>query len=339
MTQQNDRNDKEILVIAKADDGFRVYSPANPSKSYLVSGSTEAPQCTCLDFQYHEGDPDWRCRHIAAVLDQLSRCGPAPNGAESYATQERAAIQEEANSKPNGFSEMLIKRSVSPDGRIDSLSVEFSCSVEGKPVGVIRSQAQYVLELQSQIVGAFLRDGRNGNRQENGQRNDNNGAVPARMLNVGGMNGKWGRRLFINFQVNGQTLKLFGSSKQLAEFIAVAGPPLAADQIIEGMQLNIPCRVTTKPSPDGKYVNIDQVLAAGQQGLQHDEHDSGTKRGGARLHAEAAPLLFPHQPLPALPGAVPALLQRQFETQVPFSQPGVWPDPAPGSGFFVPHPG
>jgi hypothetical protein len=64
--------------------------------------------------------------------------------------------------------------------------------------------------------------------------------------------------------VNGKTLKLFGRREELAAAVAAAG--FNGVEIQEGTDLNLPCRVITKPSPDGKYTNIDKVLPAnGQQ--------------------------------------------------------------------------
>src|SRR5437667_2488466 len=59
MTQQQyenrkERAENEPLVIARTDEGFRVYSPTNRIRSYIVSGSVQAPSCTCPDFQYHD---------------------------------------------------------------------------------------------------------------------------------------------------------------------------------------------------------------------------------------------------------------------------------------------
>ena len=50
---------------------------------------------------------------------------------------------------------MLIKRSVSPDGRIDSLSVEFDCPVEEQSLEETVGRARKILELQREIVGHF----------------------------------------------------------------------------------------------------------------------------------------------------------------------------------------
>lgn len=86
------------------------------------------------------------------------------------------------------------------------------------------------------------------------------------MVNIGGMDGKWGRRLFINLQANGQSLKLFGNKTQLADAIRNAGFPRMAERIEEGVALRAPCRVITKPSPDGKYVNVERVLPLSMPG-------------------------------------------------------------------------
>jgi hypothetical protein len=53
----------EPMVISRVDDGFRVYSVANPGKSYLVSGTAEAPVCTCPEFQ--NGALGVQCRHTS----------------------------------------------------------------------------------------------------------------------------------------------------------------------------------------------------------------------------------------------------------------------------------
>src|SRR5437868_1994592 len=88
--------------------------------------------------------------------------------------------------------------------------------------------------------------------------------VPARrskeMVSIGGMDSKWGRRLFIVIQANGRSPRLFGNKSQLAEAIKTAGFTNLADRVEEGMAVRVPCRVITKPSPDGKYTNVERVL-------------------------------------------------------------------------------
>jgi hypothetical protein len=59
MTQE--RAENERLIISLNDEGsFRVYSPANPTRSYTVSGTPEGPTCTCPDFEKYRNDPEWK---------------------------------------------------------------------------------------------------------------------------------------------------------------------------------------------------------------------------------------------------------------------------------------
>lgn len=78
MERRQKRAETEALVIAKTEDGYRVHSPADPSRVYFVSGDQEAPICTCPDFQRYGSDPDWKCKHVLAVLDRLARTREAP---------------------------------------------------------------------------------------------------------------------------------------------------------------------------------------------------------------------------------------------------------------------
>jgi hypothetical protein len=261
---RNGSGDGEPLVISRVDEGFRVYSVANPGQSYLVSGSAEAPVCTCSEFQ--NGTLGSRCRHIEAVLARYGR-GNGDAEADNYAREERLAIQNEGRvaadqGRQAGPAVMLLKRSVSPDGRIDSLSIEFSAEVDGMAPNEVADRAARLLALQSAIVKGFLDGAKNGNgTQPKAEYNNGaNGAALAEMVSIGGMDGKWGRRLFVNIQANGQSLRLFGNRSQLAEAIRTAGFPRMAERIEEGVALRVPCRVITKPSPDGKYINIERVL-------------------------------------------------------------------------------
>lgn len=256
----------ERLVIVRTDDGFRVYSPANPSRSCTVAGGLDHPTCTCPDFQ--QGPAGEYCAHIAAVLNSFGR----QNGTgedDRYAREEREAIQNEGRIAPDqgrqaGPAVMLLKRSVSPDGRIDALSVEFSTEVDGMVAREVADRAARLLALQSAIVGGFLDGAKNGNGARPAaehHHDEANGAALAEMVSIGGMDGRWGRRLFIAIQANGLSLRLFGNKGQLAEAIKTAGFPRLAERIEEGVALRVPCRVITKPSPDGKYTNIERVLS------------------------------------------------------------------------------
>jgi hypothetical protein len=266
LEKRRDRADRETFIIKKTEEGHRVYTPGNPARNYLVVADLDSPSCTCPDFTNHARDPEWRCKHVLAVANHLGVSREPADDVDPVEADERAAIQEEsrrseaARSNGRGPSQMLLKRSVSPDGRIDSLSVEFSCSTQEQPTEEVRRRARRVLELQSAIVDEFLNTG--GGTAPRSSRDGDEQAVEARMLRVGGLDTRWGRRLYINIEVNGDTLKLFGSRKQLSEAIEAAGYPNRADNVEEGARLDLLCRVTTRPSEDGRYVNIDTVLPA-----------------------------------------------------------------------------
>src|SRR5690242_17276778 len=98
------------LVMLRSEEGFRVYSPGDPSRSYMVSGGPQHPTCTCPEFEH--GRRDEHCAHIAAVLAAF---GGQSEG-DRYAAEERLAIQGEskpADSERIGpGTQMLVKRSV-----------------------------------------------------------------------------------------------------------------------------------------------------------------------------------------------------------------------------------
>jgi SWIM zinc finger len=307
----------ETLVIAPTEGGFRVYNPANITNLYMVTGIPAAPKCNCPDFKTHESDSDWRCKHILAVLNRnekqqsakpVNGSVQAPEQKESDSKPSESAEKKKAKTTRNGHSQMLIKRSVSPDGFIDSVSVEFSTPIGDDADEIIVQRAKKILSLQSEIANGFLEtngngrskgkthDKANGNGQapENGHANSNgearspsqartNGsdgsyseAVPAQLLNIAGMNTRTGWTTFINVQVNGIKAKLFGDKRDLAKHITDAGFASIADHISQGMLLNLPCRVISKRSQDGKYLNIEKVFPAkppegnGRQGNERE---------------------------------------------------------------------
>jgi hypothetical protein len=251
-----------------------VRSAHNPSQRYLVAGDGESLRCDCPDFETHSEDPTWSCKHILAVQNYQARDYQSKThgkqNPEAYEDAERAAIQAETVPQNQDLrkreAQMLVKRSLSPDGRIDSISLEFSFDVKEESAGDIRSRALKALKLQTEIVQSFIgpRNG-NGNVRPNGK-NDANGAVAARMLDVGIAQTAYGERAFVNFDVNGRRARLFGSEQQILEAIAAAGKRLRADVIAQGRMLNLPCRVQTREN--GKYLNVTKVFAAARGGSQ-----------------------------------------------------------------------
>jgi hypothetical protein len=252
----------DTWVVVKNDDGFRVFSPLTPANQFLVKDTGEDITCTCRDYQQHADDPEWCCKHILAVLEKMPKF--TPHQKRTSAPDSRSANEDAvgetnpASLQVSNLSQMLIKRSISPDGRIDSLSVEFSLPVAKITSDEIKKHAESALKLQGDIVETFRK--RNGSSYENG-----NGAhaVSAQFLNIGAMDTKRGRSLFINVFVGNQITKLFGERKELSDVLVAAGYPELATKVGEGLSLNLPCRVVTKQN--GKYLNIDRVLPA-QQG-------------------------------------------------------------------------
>lgn len=290
-TQFETRTDQPVhgaLVASRTDDGYRVYSIDNPKERYIVHQDGERWTCTCPEFAAHENDPGWRCGHILAVAPWTNGEGQEPEPPqEDQITDEmaeRLMQEEEARKGPPHDGQtahreppllpvvMLIKRSVSPDGRIDSVSVEFSMPVSELTSAEIKDKALRTLQLQRDIVATFLQlnntkpteappNGSGLAHPENGKGKP----VFARMIDIGKVPGKWGDRLSITFDINGRRLRLFGTAKQLAAHIGAAGRTIQPWDITEGLRLNLACRVMTKPSDDGKYLNIEQVFPVGKQ--------------------------------------------------------------------------
>jgi hypothetical protein len=154
----------ENLIVSEVEEGFRVYSPNAPRRAYLVSRDPAAPTCTCPDFGHHAQDPEWRCKHILAVYDDL--------GASASGSEGRAECPPSVGGHGNGGdTSMLIKRSVSPDGRIDALSVEFSCPVDTRNGEV--------------LVSRFLNGG-GSSPQRVTEQSSRNEAIPCKIVKVPG---------------------------------------------------------------------------------------------------------------------------------------------------------
>ena len=272
-TIQSHEATSPTFVISRTEKGFKVYAAENPAAIYVVTGGPDFAVCSCPEFE-----SGWKCLHIEAVLKKLkpwsgngSQNGNSSgqNGEAAAATRApRSRSRNQAkvvNGTADGIDQMQLKRSVSPDGRIDSLSIEFTCTVDRTAQDEIRARALGALKLQSDIAAVFL--GRSGNGQQASKPKEQpaNGShgIEARLLRVGGMDGKYGRRLFITVQANGDRLRFFGSRKELARAIEVAGFGDRADDLDEGTELELPCRVITEPSSDGRYINVKRILPAG----------------------------------------------------------------------------
>lgn len=253
-------HDKKTWVIARMGDAFKVYSPTDPADIQTVR-TTGIPSCTCADFN-REGK---LCIHIEVVLAARGgRLAPAPIVIPPATPDTRGSGPERGTSPSaeESGSQMLLKRSVSPDGRIDSLSVEFSLPVGKLTTNDIKTSASKALALQSEIVQGFL-----GKRERPApvaallqEPQIPDGSLEARIKGIHAMDTKWGRRLYLAFFVNGEHLRLFGSPKKLSEILGFAGYREYAEDISEGLELDLPCRVVVEPSPDGRFMNVRRVF-------------------------------------------------------------------------------
>jgi len=270
-TEGNGKDQSEFMIVSRTDNGYRVYPASRPGKQHYVSGNLNDPACTCDAFAEDGG-----CEHTRAVQEQALQD-------QREAREERLAIQAEGQPTPKrkrkatthvNPATMTLKRSVSPDGRIDSLSVEISCPVDQASIGDIKNRAANMLTLQTEIADGFLKGNGNGHSEPpksvsgNGNRpprNAGNGAVAAKMVSIGAThNGKF----FISFQVNGQGAKYFGTAKQLAQAVRAGGYAYNEADVAEGIYLNLPCRVITRETSDGRYINVERVLPSNRSAPQ-----------------------------------------------------------------------
>lgn len=282
-------NRTEPYIVQKTDEGYRVCSALNPAQQFVVQDTGDDMTCTCPEFAANSGDPDWCCNHIKAVhqfMDGQNHRRPPDTGAAGEAqpapTPPTPPPPKPKKPGPKGAASdasMVIKRSLSPDGRIDSLSVEFSVPVNQLTSEEIKQNAERAMKLQAEIMQGFAsKPNGNGAAQSNGMphRNSGNGRHPqtgrhgigsgvnARLLNIDAMDTRRGRSLFINVFVENQMAKLFGDQSRLGEALAEAGYADRAEDIAEGVELNLPCRAVTKRN--GKYLNIERLLPAGNGG-------------------------------------------------------------------------
>jgi len=269
-TESGNGRDKKAWVIARMGDAFRVYAAANPGDVQTVR-TNGIPTCSCREYNAPGRGERVPCIHISVVLaahggkfapQAVPTIHPATRAPEGSTPErgERAPSEDAAK-------HMLLKRSVSPDGRIDSLSVEFSLPVAKLSTSDIKASAVRALALQSEIVEGFLGRKGNGNGQApEPEPEHSDGTVYACIKGVRAMDTKWGRRLYLAFLVNGEHLRLFGSHKRIAEVLGFAGFPEYSRRITEGLELDLPCRVIVEPTPDGRYMNVRRVFPAESSG-------------------------------------------------------------------------
>lgn len=265
-TESGNGRDKKAWVIARTGDAFRVYAPGSPGDVHVVRTSG-IPTCTCREYNAPGRGERVPCIHIKVVLAaQGGRFAPHPVAISPVISAPEPSAPERKASAPSDepARHMLLKRSVSPDGRIDSLSVEFSLPVAKLSAPDIKASAERALVIQSAIVEGFRgkRETQTHNSPAPEAEQPADGTLYACIQGVRAMDTKWGRRLYLAFLVNGEHLRLFGTQKRIGDVLGFAGFPEYSPQVSEGLELDLPCRVIVEPTPDGRFMNVRRVFPA-----------------------------------------------------------------------------
>src|SRR5581483_1865933 len=180
------------LLVAKTDVGYRVVPPFDPSKNYVVRITSGRLICNCPDFEARKSDTTYSCKHIAAVVEYDSKRLDAQNESEDVTGPSIDPFDEETGeawgesfyedqvceeqTEPEPWSppenpgpestviypaaHMLIKRSLSPDGKIDSISIELDFPADPCRADELKARAIRALQLQTEIVRNYLESNR-----------------------------------------------------------------------------------------------------------------------------------------------------------------------------------
>jgi hypothetical protein len=129
---------------------------------------------------------------------------------------------------------MMVKRSLSPDCHIDSVTVQIDLAIESLSAQAIRAKGLKALELETHIIQSYFTSvllpqplslvrpnaaDNSGNGSAEGQEL----ASPARLLDIGRTRNN---NFFINVKVKGKTAKLFGSPVLLVKHLETSARTL-----------------------------------------------------------------------------------------------------------------
>lgn len=262
------------LRLIKTQNGYQVRSGP---KTYDVIIESDKITCTCLDFQkQHVEDPNHSCKHIIAILadfEEQQSCISTSITPQPHQADNKLSIIKTGNgaSKTSLYPaptvapkqpHILIKRSLSADSRIDSISVEIDFGLANEDEELVKAQALKALNLQDSIIKEFISINQpRENLPEPPQvvfptDETSEEVLDGIMTKVGIAQNK---SYYIIVELpESKTAKLFGNQKYLSHQIAVAGFSFPAEKIVEGIILNIPCKVTTVLN--GKFINVDKVF-------------------------------------------------------------------------------
>jgi len=228
--------------------------------------------CTCPDFQVRIAQEGRICKHIAAaaitaLAPQVGASSPA-NGNGSV----RANGNGSAEVAPLIF---RIRRSVQTDGKA-AVQVEVQARVTNEEEQD-RETASYAYELLERLASHAAK---NGAPSDNNARREfdspsaatatpikprrvtaasKTSPVPAVITKIDRMKTRQGESLFLKVDVNGETVRVFGRSEELAERLEASGYDIPASEIEAGMELHLPCLVKLGQGNSG-YKIIEEFL-------------------------------------------------------------------------------
>jgi hypothetical protein len=227
--------------------------------------------CTCPDFQVRIAQEGRICKHIAAaaitaLAPQVGVSSP-PNGNGSVKGNGTA----NAEVAPLIF---RIRRTVQTDGKA-AVQVEVQARVTNNEEQD-RETASYAYELLERLASQAAK---NTAPSENIARDfeppsaatttpikprrvsatSKTSPVPAVITKIDRMKTRQGDSLFLKVDVNGETVRVFGRSEELAERLEASGYDIPASEIEAGMELHLPCLVKLGQGNSG-YKIIEEFL-------------------------------------------------------------------------------
>jgi hypothetical protein len=181
--------------------------------------------------KYQIVESDREAQELLEDEDELLDEGYAPeverNGDRDFDTCSPVAAAAPFYGPP---SRMLLKRSLSPNGQIDSVSVEIELGIGGLSAQEIKLRGLKALQLEAEIAQRYLAGlpspasppirTPSRSKAQNGSAEGEEEAMPAELLDIGKLKNNCH---FINVQVGDKTARLFGSRKDLVVHLAAAG--------------------------------------------------------------------------------------------------------------------
>lgn len=175
----------------------------------------------------------------------------------------------EASPLPEHAARMLVTRSSSRDGTLDVVSVRLELELDTLTMPEMKTLGLNALKLETEIIDTYF-DAQastvkphtfaNGHQEQHDTYGeDASAAVPATLLDIGKTKSN---AYFINVKVGTKIATLFGSTKKLVSQLARAGLDLTPDAISEKLALNFACRALTKPSTNGRYLQVVKLFPA-----------------------------------------------------------------------------